>query len=80
VTRSDPKRTRVPGFMVDYIVHAPYGAWPTAMYNFYDYDQKHIEFYASQCKTEDGFQKYLKEWVLPKEEDILKKIRASIRK
>jgi acyl CoA:acetate/3-ketoacid CoA transferase alpha subunit len=80
VTRSDPKRTCVPGLMVDYIVHAPYGAWPTAMYNFYDYDQKHIEFYADICKTEAGLQKYLKEWVLPKEEEILKKIRSAVRK
>jgi glutaconate CoA-transferase subunit A len=79
VTRSDPKRTCVPGLMVDYIVHAPYGAWPTAMYNFYDYDQNHIEYYADLCKTEEGFRKYLKEWVLPKEEEILKKIRSAVR-
>ena len=72
--RRDPKRTEVPGIMVDYIAKVPWGAYPTAMYNFYDYDQEHIEEYVKQCETEEGWQKYLKEWVRPSEEAILKKI------
>jgi glutaconate CoA-transferase, subunit A len=78
VTRSDPKRTAVPGIMVDYIVHAPWGAWPTAMYNYYDYDQDHIEFYAKQCKTEEGWEKYKKEWVTIGEEALMKKLGARL--
>ena len=72
--RKDPKRTEVPGIMVDYIVHAPWGAWPTGMYNFYDYDQEHIEAYAEMCKTEAGWLAYLMEWVVPGEEEIMAKI------
>lgn len=74
VVRRDPKRTAVPGMMVDYIVKAPWGAWPTAMFNFYDYDQEHIEMYAEMCRTEEGWEEYKKEWVLPGEEEILKKL------
>lgn len=72
--RKDPKSTCVPGLMVDFIVEAPWGAWPTGMYNFYDYDQEHIEYYAETCRTEEGWEKYKEEWVLPSEEEILKKM------
>lgn len=74
VMRADPKRTAIPGIMVDYIVKQPWGSYPTAMFNFYDYDQRHIEMYAEMCRTEEGLQRYLEEWVLPSEEEILKKI------
>lgn len=74
VTRKDPKRTAIPGLMVDFIVKVPWGAWPTGMYGYYDYDQAHIEMYAEQCRTEEGWEKYKKEWVLPSEEAILKKV------
>jgi len=74
VIRRNPKNTAVPGLMVDYIVHAPWGAWPTAMYNFYDYDQEHIEYYAKQCKTEEGWDEYMKEWVTIGEVALMMKI------
>lgn len=74
VIRKDPKRTAVPGLMVDFIVKVPWGAWPTGMYGFYDYDQEHIEMYAEQCRTEEGWEAYKKEWVLPSEEEIMKKV------
>jgi len=74
VIRKDPKRTEIPGLMVDFIVHAPWGAWPTGMYNYYDYDQEHIEFYADLCRTEEGLNYYLNEWVLPSEEEIFDRI------
>jgi glutaconate CoA-transferase subunit A len=64
--------------MVDFIVHAPYGAWPTAMYNYYDYDQAHIEYYAKLCATEEGLKKYIKEWVMPREEEIIKRIKKLV--
>lgn len=76
VIRRDPKRTVVPGLMVDYIVEAPWGAWPSAMYNFYDYDQKHIDYYAELTRTEEGWEQYKEEWVLPSEVAIMKKIGA----
>lgn len=74
VMRADPKRTAVPGIMVDYIVEVPWGAWPTAMFNYYDYDQEHIEMYAEMCRTEEGWEQYVKEWVMISEEALMKKI------
>ena len=47
--------------MVDYIVEAPWGAWPTAMYNFYDYDQEHIKL----SSPNNFFIKRLKDNYLP---------------
>lgn len=74
IIRADPKRTAIPGIMVDYIAEVPWGAWPTAMFNYYDYDQEHIELYAQTCKTEEGFEQYLKEWVLISDDALMKKI------
>jgi glutaconate CoA-transferase, subunit A len=73
----NPKLTAVPGLMVDYIVHAPMGAWPTSMFNYYNMNRGHIDYYVRECKTEEGFKKYLKDWVLPDEETIFKKINAN---
>lgn len=74
VIRRDPKRTVIPGIMVDYILKVPWGAYPTAMYNYYDYDQEHLEYYVNETKTEEGWKKYKKEWVLPSEYEILRKV------
>lgn len=74
VIRRDPKKTAVPGLMVDYIVHAPWGAWPTAMYNCYDYDHEHIKYYANKCETEEGWEQYKREWVDIGEEALMEKI------
>ncbi|MGE3272909.1 MAG: CoA transferase subunit A [Chloroflexota bacterium] len=34
-----PARTSIPGFLVDYVVEAPRGAWPTSCVGLYAYDQ-----------------------------------------
>lgn len=36
--RAAPERTSFPAYAVDHVVHAPRGAWPTAMPPDYDYD------------------------------------------
>lgn len=74
VIRKDPARTVIPGLMIDYIVKVPWGAWPSAMFNYYDYDQQHIDYYAELTRTEEGWEKYKKEWIMPSEEKIMKKI------
>jgi glutaconate CoA-transferase, subunit A len=35
----------IPGFLVDMVVEAPYGAHPTACHGEYSYDEQHIEAY-----------------------------------
>jgi acyl CoA:acetate/3-ketoacid CoA transferase alpha subunit len=63
-TRSQPEKTILPSFLVDYIVPVPFGAHPYACYGYYDYDWEHIELYAQMAKTEEGFNKYLSEFIL----------------
>lgn len=61
--RRDPGRTMIPGFKVSHVVHLPFSAHPTSVYNCYDFDEEHIHNYAELSKTEEGFKKYLDEFV-----------------
>lgn len=61
--RQDPGRTVVPGFRVSHVVHLPYSAHPTSVYDCYDFDEAHVQYYAGLSKTEEGFKKYLDEYV-----------------
>jgi glutaconate CoA-transferase subunit A len=53
----------VPGFRVEKVVHAPFGAYPTAVYRAYDYDAEHLKYYAEQHKDEKKFKEYLDQYV-----------------
>jgi len=64
LTRMDPTRTIIPGHRVDVIVHMPYGAHPTSVYKYYDYDAEHIALYAKAARQKETFEKYLEEYVL----------------
>ena len=45
VTRMAPSLTVVPGFLVDTIVWAPFGAHPTGLYGYYGADRRHLKEY-----------------------------------
>jgi len=64
LTKVDPMRTIIPGYRVDVIVHVPYGAHPTAVYKYYDYDAEHLALYAKASGQKETFNKYLEEYVL----------------
>jgi glutaconate CoA-transferase, subunit A len=85
--RQDPDQNSLPHFFIDAIVHAPYGAHPTACHLFYDYDPKHLHLFGKMASHDASFRQYLEEWVYPFEsqeqylakvgiEDLLK-IRAN---
>lgn len=61
--RREPGRTVIPGFRVSHVVHLPFSAHPTSVYDLYDFDSKHIETYAKASRTTDGFEAYLDEYV-----------------
>ena len=61
--RRDPGRTVIPGFRVSHVVHLPFSAHPTSVFDLYDFDSKHIQLYAQQSKTPEGFNTYLDEYV-----------------
>lgn len=78
LTKMDPARTVIPGYRVDVIVHVPYGAHPTCVYKYYDYDAEHIALYAEAAREKETFEKYLEEYVLGVDghEQYLRKIGA----
>ena len=61
--RRDPCLNKIPGFVVDAVVHAPHGAHPSQCYNYYDYDAQFLRDYDTASKTAEDFEKFLQEWV-----------------
>lgn len=63
VLRADPNRTLLPGFMVQAVVHEPFGAHPSFAQGYYDRDN---EFYLAWRKVSQdrrGFEAWLRDWV-----------------
>jgi len=56
--RKDPMRTTIPYFLVDAVVHAPFGAYPGAMPARYEIDLPHIDI-LNGIQNEEQMQKYL---------------------
>lgn len=61
--RREPERTLIPGFLVSHVVHLPFSAHPSSVYQVYDFDSEHINLYASASKTPTGIQTYLDQYV-----------------
>ncbi len=55
----------LPSLYVSAIAEAPLGAWPLGLGDDYEADGKHLSAYADAARSEDGFQGYLAEYVLP---------------
>jgi glutaconate CoA-transferase subunit A len=74
--RQNPDLTTIPSLYVDYIVEVPFASWPMQSFGVYDYDLPHLQMYMQQCKTEEGWQEYLNDWILNvgNHEGLLKKI------
>jgi len=43
--RQNPALTTIPYFYVSAVVEQPYGAYPTSVYKYYDYDGDHVSLY-----------------------------------
>lgn len=56
--RKDPMRTTIPYFLVDAVVHAPFGAYPGAMPARYEIDLPHIDV-LNGIRNDEQMQKYL---------------------
>jgi len=64
VLRAEPDRNQIPFFLVDAVVHVPFGAHPTACYGFYDYDAHHLHEYRAAAADEARFAAYLEKYVV----------------
>jgi glutaconate CoA-transferase subunit A len=65
VFRAAPERTSYPGYAVDHVVHAPRGAWPTAMAPDYDYDGDFYREYQAAAKDPIAFTAFFEQSVAP---------------
>jgi glutaconate CoA-transferase subunit A len=52
-------QNQIPFIHVDAVVPVPYGAYPTACYNYYDYDPIYLKQYAGNAKDDQRFNAYL---------------------
>jgi len=64
VIRSDPNRTVIPGFLVSAVVEEPGGALPSSLQGYWRRDFEPFLAYHRLSRTPEGFQSWLREWVL----------------
>jgi acyl CoA:acetate/3-ketoacid CoA transferase alpha subunit len=61
--RKNPDHTIIPYFLVDAVVHAPYGSYPGEMAYIYGRDEPAIKEWVDMGKTAEGAQAYLDKYV-----------------
>jgi len=61
--RRSPDRTIIPYYLVDAVVHAPYGSHPGEMAYCYGRDERQLREWVEVSKTEEGTQAYLKKYI-----------------
>jgi glutaconate CoA-transferase subunit A len=63
--RLHPDRTVIPGFIVDALVHVPYGSYPHECYGLYDAEPEHFSVYVDGINQHGaaGVQDYLERYV-----------------
>jgi glutaconate CoA-transferase subunit A len=63
VIERDPNRVITPGFRVDAVVHAPWGAHPSPVPGYYNRDHEAFIEYRENSKTEQKFEEWMRCWV-----------------
>ena len=63
VIRSDPNRTVIPGFIVDAVVHEPWGAHPSYAQGYYDRDNDFYVAWEGISREPTALARYLDEFV-----------------
>jgi glutaconate CoA-transferase, subunit A len=64
VILSDPNRTVIPGFVVSSVVVQPLGAYPSPTQGYSGRDDEFYFEYHQATRTREGFERWLREWVL----------------
>jgi glutaconate CoA-transferase subunit A len=63
VIRADPNRTVIPGFIVDAVVHEPFGCHPSYAQGHYDRDNDFYVGWRDIGKERTSLERWLDEWV-----------------
>ena len=61
--RKHPDRTTIPYYLVDAVVHAPFGSHPGEMCYVYERDEPHIKSWVEASKTPETAQAYLEKYI-----------------
>jgi len=61
--RSQPGRPIIPYYLVDAVVHAPFGSHPGEMCYYYERDEAHIKVWVEASKTESTTDEYLEKYI-----------------
>ena len=61
--RKHPDRTIIPYYLVDAVVHAPFGSHPGEMCYVYERDEPHIKSWVEASKTPETAQAYLEKYI-----------------
>jgi 3-oxoacid CoA-transferase subunit A/glutaconate CoA-transferase subunit A len=61
--RREPWRTSIPFFLVDAVVHVPYGSHPGNMAYLYYFDEDHMAEWLHLSRTDEGASQYLENYV-----------------
>ena len=59
-----PEQTIIPAHRVEAVIHQPYGAHPTAVFQCYDYDADHLKLYVNHSKAIERFPEYVNKYIL----------------
>lgn len=74
--RRKPERTVIPYYLVDAVVHAPFGSWPGEMAGYYERDEPHYRSFIKTAEKKEDTDAYLKEWVwdVPGHSELMEKV------
>jgi glutaconate CoA-transferase subunit A len=64
ILRREPERNPIPFICVHHVCHVPYGAHPSAVFNYYDYDPVQLGDYHASAQQDASFLRYLDRYVL----------------
>jgi glutaconate CoA-transferase subunit A len=63
LARQYPNLIRIPGLVVDAVVHAPFAAWPQCSPGLYDSDEAHMKALNEALKTDEGYANYKRDFI-----------------
>jgi len=61
--RRQPDRTAIPYYLVDAVVHHPFGSWPGEMSGMYERDEDHYRMFLEMQNAEGTANEYMDDWV-----------------
>jgi glutaconate CoA-transferase subunit A len=61
--KQDPDRNQIPFIHISAVCHVPHGAYPTAVFKYYDYDARYLRDYDIAAKDENQFKAYQEKYI-----------------